>query len=680
MKQIKTLTNSFLLQELDLNGNVISELGFKKGGCSYLIKNNNIKFYLVEDYLYKNVIWSANIPLLVNGVLYSIDTLPIALKNIFILDKEEIEVDQELDSGSTNAIANHAVTVALNDRYTKSETNAILESYPSTDMMESAITASSEEVLNTVRGYGYQTSDDVQNAITSVTNPINDALTAHTSDTTIHVTASDKAAWDAKSDFSGSWNDLTDKPTNVSYFTNDAEYATSGYVDASVSGKQDTSGMTAYTTTAVTDALNSVVTAHTADTDIHVSVQDKAAWDAKLDADDVEGFFGAVTYDSSTQRINFYNEAASTTVLAYIDASDFVKDGFLESVAIENKTISGESVPCLVFVWNTSAGVQETDIPLASIFDPSNYFTKAETESAISAATSDMATETWVENQGYLTEHQDISGKQDISGMTAYTTTAVTDALNAVVTAHTANTDIHVTTAQTVAWDAKSDFSGSWNDLTDKPTNVSYFSNDAEYATSGYVDSAVSGKQDTSGMTAYTTTAVTDALNSVVTAHTADTSIHVTTAQTAAWDAKSDFSGSWNDLTDKPTNVSDFNNDAEYATSGYVDASVSGKQDTSGMTAYTTTAVTDALNAVVTAHTANTSIHVTTAQTAAWNAKADLSDIPTVTTAVTINSTDVVTSGGVYQQLGGMKIVKLTQAEYDVLPSYDSSTIYFIVG
>ena len=98
------------------------------------------------------------------------------------------------------------------------------------------------------------------------------------------------------------------------------------------------------------------------------------------------------------------------------------------------------------------------------------------------------------------------------------------------------------------------------------------------------------------------------------------------------------------------------------------------------MTAYTTTAVTDALNAVVTAHTANTSIHVTTAQTAAWNAKADLSDIPTVTTAVTINSTDVVTSGGVYQQLGGMKIVKLTQAEYDVLPSYDSSTIYFIVG
>jgi len=92
-----------------------------------------------------------------------------------------------------------------------------------------------------------------------------------------------------------------------------------------------------------------------------------------------------------------------------------------------------------------------------------------------------------------------------------------------------------------------------------------------------------------------------------------------------------------------------------------------------------TTAVT-VINNALTAHTADTTIHVTSNDKSAWNAKADLSDIPTVTTAVTINSTDVITSGGVYQQLGGMKIVKLTQDEYDALPSHDSSTIYFIVG
>ncbi len=51
-----------------------------------------------------------------------------------------------------------------------------------------------------------------------------------------------------------------------------------------------------------------------------------------------------------------------------------------------------------------------------------------------------------------------------------------------------------------------------------------------------------------------------------------------------------------------------------------------------------------------------------------------------VTSAVTSGSTDVVTSGGVYDQLGGMKIVKLTQSEYDALTTKDASTIYFIVN
>ena len=56
------------------------------------------------------------------------------------------------------------------------------------------------------------------------------------------------------------------------------------------------------------------------------------------------------------------------------------------------------------------------------------------------------------------------------------------------------------------------------------------------------IDQSISGKADSSTVAALTNT---------VTGHTADTSIHVTTAQTAAWDAKSDFSGSYNDLTNK---------------------------------------------------------------------------------------------------------------------------------
>lgn len=124
--------------------------------------------------------------------------------------------------------------------------------------------------------------------------------------------------------------------------------------------------------TAVTNPINATLTAHTANTEIHVTLANKEAWNAKLDAADVEGLFGFVDYDSENKRIIFKNTSTGS-VLGYVDTTDFVKDGFLQSVAIENKTIESESVPCLVFVWNTDAGISETDIPLSGIFDPTNY-------------------------------------------------------------------------------------------------------------------------------------------------------------------------------------------------------------------------------------------------------------------------------------------------------------------
>lgn len=58
------------------------------------------------------------------------------------------------------------------------------------------------------------------------------ALITHLADSVRHVTAAERSAWNSKSNFSGSYNDLTNKPTiptvpdNVSSFTNDAGYIT----------------------------------------------------------------------------------------------------------------------------------------------------------------------------------------------------------------------------------------------------------------------------------------------------------------------------------------------------------------------------------------------------------------------------------------------------------------------
>lgn len=50
-----------------------------------------------------------------------------------------------------------------------------------------------------------------------------------------------------------------------------------------------------------------------------------------------------------------------------------------------------------------------------------NYYTKSQVDAEITGATEDMATKTWVGQQGYLTQHQDISGKLDKTDFNTYT-------------------------------------------------------------------------------------------------------------------------------------------------------------------------------------------------------------------------------------------------------------------
>lgn len=210
--------------------------------------------------------------------------------------------------------------------------------------------------------------------------------------------------------------------------------ATNALAESIAEQGYQTSGDVQNAITAATNPISNALTAHTANTDIHVTVADKTAWNAKLDEGDVAGLFGNVLYDSTTQRINFYHNSTGGAVLAYIDASDFVKDAFLDSVVVEDRVISGETVPCLVFTWNTDAGKSETVIPIGGTFDPSNYYTKTEIDNIVTGITQDIEEAT--------------SGKAS--------TTAVTQVNNA-LTAHTTNSDIHVTTSDKSTWNGKQD-------------------------------------------------------------------------------------------------------------------------------------------------------------------------------------------------------------------------------
>ena len=171
-----------------------------------------------------------------------------------------------------------------------------------------------------------------------------------------------------------------------------------------------------------------------------------------------------------------------------------------------------------------------------------------------------------------------IGGKADTSAVTA---------VNNALTAHTADTGIHVSQLEKDGWNAKLDASAY------TPTDLSEYWTSAQ--TEVAISAATSGKADTTAVTA---------VNNALTAHTSDTGIHVTSQEKDTWNSKVDVN--------------------------QLNEAVSGKADTSAVTAVENeiTVLGNALagkanTAALTAHTSDTGIHVSTQEKNAWNAKAE---------------------------------------------------------
>ena len=85
---------------------------------------------------------------------------------------------------------------------------------------------------------------------------------------------------------------------------------------------------------------------------------------------DVSGLFANASYDSQTKRINFYDNGGN--IVSYIDATDFIKDGMVSNVAISEGN--------LVITFNTDAGQEPISIALTDIFNSENYYNKTEVD------------------------------------------------------------------------------------------------------------------------------------------------------------------------------------------------------------------------------------------------------------------------------------------------------------
>ena len=155
-------------------------------------------------------------------------------------------------------------------------------------------------------------------------------------------------------------------PTKISELTNDSGYATEAWVEgknylvsADIAGKADSS--TVYTKLQVDNKL-----ALKADkSDIPTKTSDLTNDSGFIDTTALSTLFDGAEYDSTTKRINFKH---GSNILAYVDATDFIKDGMVESVVIENGYV--------VITFNTDAGKEAIRIDITDIFNPANYYDK----------------------------------------------------------------------------------------------------------------------------------------------------------------------------------------------------------------------------------------------------------------------------------------------------------------
>lgn len=286
----------------------------------------------------------------------------------------------------------------------------------------------------------------------------------------------------------------------------------------------------------------------------------------------------------------------STTVSGKANSSHTHDNRYYTEAEIDTKLASKSDSS------HTHTGVYDVSGSAASALTSAQSYTDSKIDALVGEGAS-TTLDTIGEISAAIEDNQDAI---DILNSAIGTKANATD-----LNAHANDTEIHITDAERDIWNAKSNFSGNYNDLTNKPnipsinglasedyvdekvgavtvesigalpnttviptvpTNVSAFANDAGYltehqsldglATETYVDAQIDAID------------IPDALSDL----TADSTHRVVTdAEKAAWNAKSDFSGNYNDLTNKPSIPSI----SGLATETYVDEAVSSKANSS---------------------------------------------------------------------------------------------------
>lgn len=176
------------------------------------------------------------------------------------------------------------------------------------------------------------------------------------------------------------------------------------------------------------------------------------------------------------------------------------------------------------------------------------------------------------------------------------------------------------------------------------------------------IDESISGKTDESAFTA----------------HTADTTIHVTTAQTASWD------GAVSDISTISGDVASLSGDVATVSGAIPTTYVNSiqKDTDSGYQRFYRFSTPSNYNYFILMNAKINGRQILRSGLSSDVNEYSLVEASAITTSVTSSSTDaqVPSAKAVNDKLGGLSLVKLTQAQYDALATKDSNTLYIING